>query len=194
MKNNGDVGIGTESPSARLDIVGELDGHNNLINLQQGYAIFSDNQGCLGASSGGTTRLWIDGPNNGSIVLGPRSGDRYLEMLRVRVRKSRFEGDVFTYGKLWVRDEILVQSTNPWADFVFDDDYNLMPLQAIEDYIKSNKHLPEIPSASEVEKNGINLGEMDAKLLQKIEELMLYTIEQQKQIDALKEEIKLIKQ
>jgi len=67
-----------------------------------------------------------------------------------------------------------------WSDFVFEPDYDLRPLAEVEEYINKNHHLPEIPSAAEVEENGINLGEMNAKLLQKIEELTLYLIEQNK--------------
>jgi len=70
-----------------------------------------------------------------------------------------------------------------WADFVFHPDYELPSLQEVEKYIKANQHLPEIPSAAEVEKEGLDLGEMDKKLLRKIEELTLYIIKQQKGID-----------
>ncbi len=73
-----------------------------------------------------------------------------------------------------------------WMDFVFDKKYKLRPLKMVEEYVKANKHLPEIPSALEVAKNGIDMVEMDAKLLQKIEELTLYIIQQQKEIDELK--------
>jgi hypothetical protein len=73
-----------------------------------------------------------------------------------------------------------------WADYVFADDYALRPLSEVESFIKKNKHLPEIPSAEEVHKDGVDLAEMDAKLLQKIEELTLYVIEQQKEIERLK--------
>jgi hypothetical protein len=73
-----------------------------------------------------------------------------------------------------------------WADFVFEEDYQLKPLEEVEEFVKENKHLPDIPSEEEVEKEGISVGEMNAKLLQKIEELMLYTIKQQKEIDRLK--------
>ncbi|SEB46332.1 hypothetical protein SAMN04489761_0865 [Tenacibaculum sp. MAR_2009_124] len=82
----------------------------------------------------------------------------------------------------------------PWADFVFKDNYDLPSLQEVEKHIKSKGHLRDIPSASEVQKNGINLGEMDAKLLQKIEELTLYTIEQEKEIEELKKQNSEIKE
>lgn len=74
-------------------------------------------------------------------------------------------------------------------DFVFEDNYNLRPLEEVESFIKINKHLPEIPSAKEVEENGLNSGDMQAKLLQKIEELTLYMIEMKKENNTLKKEI-----
>lgn len=93
------------------------------------------------------------------------------------------------FKKLWVKEEIAVKSTNPFPDYVFTNDYKLMSLPELKDYIKENNHLPEVPSAKDVEENGLKLGEMNVILLKKIEELTLYTIGQQKEIDALKEEI-----
>lgn len=87
-------------------------------------------------------------------------------------------------GKLYAK-EIEVK-TNVWADFVFDSDYKLKSLHELEGFIEANNHLPDMPSEQEVLKNGINLAEMNAKLLQKIEELTLYVIEQQKEIENLK--------
>jgi len=73
-----------------------------------------------------------------------------------------------------------------WSDFVFYEDYKLPSLATVEKHIKEKGHLKDIPSAKDVKENGIYLGEMDAKLLQKIEELTLYTIQQQKEIKELK--------
>lgn len=73
-----------------------------------------------------------------------------------------------------------------WSDFVFDKNYKLQSLSSVEEFINKHKHLPEIPSAKEVAANGIDIAEMDAKLLQKIEELTLYVIQQQKEINELK--------
>ncbi|MDW7694041.1 hypothetical protein R9C00_04750 [Flammeovirgaceae bacterium SG7u.111] len=84
--------------------------------------------------------------------------------------------------------KVKVEATG-WSDFVFEEDYALPTLSEVESYIQANNHLQDIPSAKEVEENGIDLGEMDAKLLQKIEELMLYTIEQEKKIKKLEKEI-----
>jgi len=74
---------------------------------------------------------------------------------------------------------------NGWSDFVFRKDYSLPTLQEVEKHIAEKGHLENIPSEEEVLKNGINLGEMNSKLLQKIEELTLYAIEQQKNTEKL---------
>lgn len=87
-------------------------------------------------------------------------------------------------GKM-VCEEVKVELRTSWPDYVFDNNYKLEPLANVEKFINQNKHLPNIPSAKEVEKSGIELGEMNRKLLEKIEELTLYIIEQNKRIAAL---------
>jgi len=82
---------------------------------------------------------------------------------------------------------------NGWPDYVFNKEYNLPTLAEVEKHINEKGHLENIPSEEEVVKNGINLGEMNARLLQKIEELTLYSIEQAKEIKVLKEENKSFK-
>jgi len=84
--------------------------------------------------------------------------------------------------------EIKVENAN-WPDYVFAPSHNLILLENLESYILQHKHLPEIPSAAEVNQNGFNLGEMDAKLLRKIEELTLYIITQDKEMKAMKSRI-----
>ena len=81
-------------------------------------------------------------------------------------------------------------TTTPTADFVFEEDYNLPKLEDVEKHIKEKKHLPEIASAKEMEKEGVNIGEFQIKLLQKIEELTLYSIEQNKNLKEQAERIK----
>ncbi|MDR2834765.1 MAG: tail fiber protein, partial [Bacteroidales bacterium] len=83
-------------------------------------------------------------------------------------------------------DEVTVENTANWPDFVFDENYKKQSLSEIEDFIKANKHLPNVPSACEVEENGIQLGEMNKILLQKIEELTLQMIDLKKEIDEIK--------
>ena len=91
-------------------------------------------------------------------------------------------------GKL-VAKSIFVTQGNNWADFVFAPTYALQPLPELEAYLKQNRHLPAIPSAAEVEKNGVDLGDMNAKLLQSLEELTLHVIELGKQNARLQAEV-----
>lgn len=84
--------------------------------------------------------------------------------------------------------EILVESD--WADFVFQKDYQLPTLSDVENSIKEKGHLPGVPSESEIKENGMKVGETNVLLLQKVEELTLYLIQQKKEIEALKLQIK----
>ncbi len=77
----------------------------------------------------------------------------------------------------------------PWPDYVFEPEYNLLPLTKLEEYIKKYKHLPNVATAKEVESDGVDVGETQAALLRKIEELTLYIIEQNKRIEVLEKKI-----
>jgi hypothetical protein len=92
-------------------------------------------------------------------------------------------------GILTKKVKVAIPGTGDWSDYVFADNYKITSLPEVENYIRDNKHLPGIPSAEEVVKDGVDLGKMDAKLLQKIEELTLYVIQQQKEIEALKKKV-----
>jgi hypothetical protein len=91
-------------------------------------------------------------------------------------------------GKI-IAEEVRVQNSLDWPDYVFEEDYSLRPLKEVRAFIKENKHLPDVPSASEVDQSGIQLGEMQNILLRKVEELTLYLIDQQKEIEQLKHEL-----
>lgn len=87
---------------------------------------------------------------------------------------------------LFTKARVLLQTN--WPDYVFDDEYQLLPLNLLEKYINKNKHLPGIQPAAEAEKEGIDIATTQASLLKKIEELTLYIIQQNKKIDALSEQ------
>ncbi|MNK17302.1 hypothetical protein D3C87_354890 [compost metagenome] len=88
--------------------------------------------------------------------------------------------------------EIKVEA-NPWPDYVFNDDHQLMPLDSLASFVKENKHLPNIAPAKSVEENGVALGELNRQLLQKIEEMTLYLIDQSREIKSLKNEVQALK-
>jgi hypothetical protein len=95
--------------------------------------------------------------------------------------------------KLYVAGGIRADSitiTNGGADFVFDENYNLRSLEKVERFIKENKHLPDVQTAEQMQKEGVSVGTLQTKLLQKLEELTLYVIEQNKRIQKLEEENK----
>jgi trimeric autotransporter adhesin len=116
--------------------------------------------------------------SDGSVVIGtssittPGAGSLY----KLYVEK----------GILTEKVKVAVSTTTDWADFVFANNYKLKPLKEVETYITANKHLPGVPSANEMVSNGLDVAKSDALLLQKVEELTLYIIELQKQVDALK--------
>ena len=96
--------------------------------------------------------------------------------------------NLFLNGELKAK-LVRVSSINPWADYVFDKNYHLLPLAEVERFIEKNKHLPEIPSAKEIEKNGQDLGSLQVLQMQKIEELTLYLIAQEKRMQALEQKL-----
>ncbi|WP_396591853.1 fibronectin type III domain-containing protein [Allomuricauda sp. R78024] len=95
-------------------------------------------------------------------------------------------------GKI-ISEELKVQLQATWPDYVFDEGYDLPSLKEIQKYIAQNGHLPNIPTAKEVTEHGIEVGEMNRLLLEKIEELTLYTLQQQKEITELKTQVNQLK-
>ena len=157
----------TISESKRLTCFGEAFFEEG-INLQgnvflNGYWIKKHNFG-----SGG---IYLGSGNN--VGIGTDDPDATLDVA----------GDI-------ICGAIEVMDLGEWKDYVFNEDYNLRSLKETEEFIKQNHHLPDIPSEAEVLENGYNMGEMDAMLLQKIEELTLYIIEQSKEIIWMKNQLK----
>ena len=118
--------------------------------------------------TGQTEKLRIQG--NGNIGIGTTHPDSRLTVA----------------GNIHAQEVKVTVRAGEVPDYVFANDYKLKSLQEVEGYIKQNNHLPEIPSAKEIEKNGLMLAEMNLNLLKKVEELTLYMIEMKKEIEILK--------
>ena len=116
--------------------------------------------------------------HSGNMGLGTETPTEKLEVI----------GNALVDGEIYSKKVKVSATPGNWPDYVFDASYNLMPLSQVEAFIKANKHLPEVPSAKEVEENGQDLGEIQATLLKKMEEITLYMIEMKKEVEALKEE------
>lgn len=87
----------------------------------------------------------------------------------------------------------LIAEASTWCDYVFDEDYSLMPIDSLAKFIKTHRHLPEIPSVQDVQSNGVDVVDMETRLLKKVEELTLYIIQLNEKNDALQREIEAIK-
>lgn len=121
--------------------------------------------------------------------------DVHLETGNLGIGTTSFVDGTDTY-KLSVNGKVRAHSVKvytTWADYVFEDEYKLLPLENVKTYINKNGHLPNIPSAKEVAENGIELGEMNSKLLEKIEELTLYLLDQEDRINKMQLEINNLK-
>ena len=139
-------------------------------------------------------------PNDGNSVRASINGDQlsddYLSFKAAGYNFTTGNVGIGTAKPIYKLDvagiiraeELIVETTG--ADFVFADDYQLRSLSEVEAFISENKHLPEIQSAYEMQKDGVSVSGLQTQLLQKIEELTLYILQQEKRILALEAELK----
>lgn len=175
------VGIGTDSPQYSLDVIGTAHvggvlkiGYNSIYlgSVNQGTGsnnnIYATDDLLIQSDANNSFNTIINANNNGNVGIGISTPGYKLEVAGT-VRACKF-----------------IAEANSWCDYVFEEDYELMTLEDLQSFINQNKHLPDVPSAAEVEGQEIDVVEMEAVLLKKIEELTLYVLQQQQEIEELK--------
>jgi hypothetical protein len=182
ITSGGNVGIGTTSPTTKFhvyeptqNVLGKIEtgGANTAAiiykNNYEEWQVGNQAYGATGFTFASLSGIKMTIRSSGDVGIGTVSPDAKLAV----------KGTIHA-------QEVKVDLSVPGPDYVFEPTYNLKPLAEIETYIKKNKHLPEVPSAKEMEKNGVQLGEMNMLLLKKVEELTLYVIELKKENEEFK--------
>lgn len=175
LSNGGNVGIGTTTPQAKLHIQ-FYNGQNTSYGLNLTTPTFHTPQN---AANSYFLRMQDEGAalpafivkGNGMVGIGTNDPQAMLSV----------NGEIFSR-------KVRVSQDN-WPDYVFTNRYQLLPLSDLKDFIRKNGHLPDIPTAEKISKDGQDLGEMNRLLLQKVEELTLYILQQENRIKKMEEKL-----
>lgn len=199
-QSSNNVGVNTITPSEKLEIdhndiyggmiikrVNSVTKHSeikfNWDNMATGHNVELYALGCDIDRNGGNNFFIRDNFHNNMPFYINENGDVGIQTIPPA---SNSLYNLYVEGGIATRD-IKVTNSSTWPDFVFKDEYKLMPISELKEYIKKNNHLPGLPSSNEIEESsGFEIGEMQLKILQKIEEQSLYIIELQKQINELR--------
>ncbi len=178
----GNIGISNSYPDTKLHITDGTD----VGNASGGYLqLGASNSGNLGFDNNE-----IQARNNGVVSrLVLQNGGGALQ-IGSAVTPSGYA--VSVNGRV-ICEELKIKASSNWPDYVFSDNYTLTPLPDLRTFINKYKHLPNVPSASEIEKDGIEVGNMEKRLMEKIEELTLYILQQEEKIKSIETELETMK-
>lgn len=180
FKQNGNMGVGISNPTQKLHVSG-----NRLRLSTQGNA----NRYIEMRTDGAHMDL---NANNGNLYLHANTGNTIIQRFGGKVGMGTSyipAGYKLAVDGRIICEELKVQMSGDWPDYVFEDNYDLMPLEELEAEIEAKGHLPGIPSAEVIESEGLTVGEMQRKMMEKIEELTLYVIDLKKENQELREMI-----
>ena len=178
------VGVGTSAPTSKLHVAGRglFRGAGEVL------AVDGSSNPSIGFYNNGNFRSFIS-QSNTELYIGVNNGNLRLDatgQIAIGTVVAAASGYKLTVSGKIICEEMKVKLVGSWPDYVFDENYKRPSLTELSSYIKTNKHLPNIPAASEIDKGGFEVGDMQRRMMEKIEELTLYILDQQKQIDELK--------
>lgn len=199
---NGSLGVGTWTSGAQSGLQIQYDDNNGN---GTGTTVFKNSRWYSGfyfkrnGATGEKTQLYIGGgsdhvmeiynDNSEAKIRFHTNGDSHLNGGNVGIGTTNTHGYKLAVAGNVVAEEVVVKLQTNWPDYVFEDGYKLPSLIELAKYLKQYKHLPEVPTASEVYENGVRLGEMNVILLKKVEELTLHIIEMDKRMKELEAKI-----
>jgi hypothetical protein len=190
INGTGSVGIGTMNPQHNLQI-----GNGSSLSLGLKGGIAGADAQIIFEAGDGSDRFQIvsdmDGSTDNDLLRFQEQGNDVLVINgtgNVGIGTTSPDETLTVKGKIHA-EEIIVDLNVPHPDYVFEEDYELKSIRELEQYVKTNKHLPGIPTSEEVKENGLSLGEMQTKLLEKIEGYALYIIELKKENVELEEKL-----
>ncbi len=201
VNSSGRIGMGISLPSAKLHVrdaqaadILVLDALNPTIQLRRNIGTLIANFEDVGfiQTSDENLRIGTNSSNlNGKFVVRTGGGDRLFVDASGNVSIGTTDvaaGYRVNIAGKAICEELKVQLRGSWPDYVFNEQYKLRSIPELESFIKENKHLPNIPKAADIESSGLEVGDMQKRMMEKIEELTLYVIELKKEIDTLKKE------
>lgn len=162
VQNNGHIGLGTDSPQRAVHVI---KANTPAIRLEQGGGAFP-------------AAVWDIQANEQGLSIALNNTPQL---------------EIDSSGNLTIQGSLTTTSpAGTFPDYVFEPGYSLMPLEQLSAFVSENGHLPDIPSAAQTAQDGLNMSQLQLKLLQKVEELTLYTLQQQAQIEALQAQLRAV--